>query len=469
MVVKDLKISLRTKLTLSHVATALICVALISLFSNILLERRFQDYIKSNQEKKNKELVSLFYNNYKSNERWNTDSIQDIGIYALEQGMIVEVRDQSGNIIWNAMSYNNGWCNQMLEHMANDMYSRYPNWEGKLEQVNYPIFHEGEKVGSIDVGYYGPFYFNDNDMAFISTLNRIFISVGIFSLLLAFLFGSIMSKRITTPVTRVINTAQMIAKGYFGDRSFEKTSTREISQLNDTINDLADTLETQEKLRKRLTGDVAHELRTPVATLQSHLEAMIDGIWEPSSDRLTSCHEEIMRINRMIGDLERLARYESDNMILNKEKFSLCESIKRIMQNFENEFAQKNIKLNIECENNMIFADRDKINQVLINLITNALKYSNFEGQITIVAADSGNNTTIAVSDNGIGISEEDLPFIFERFYRADKSRNRMTGGSGIGLTIAKAIVEAHKGSISVSSKLDEGTVFTVTLPKQSE
>lgn len=145
MVVKDLKISLRTKLTLSHVATALICVALISLFSNILLERRFQDYIKSNQEKKNKELVSLFYNNYKSNERWNTDSIQDIGIYALEQGMIVEVRDQSGNIIWNAMSYNNGWCNQMLEHMANDMYSRYPNWEGKLEQVNYPIFHEGKR------------------------------------------------------------------------------------------------------------------------------------------------------------------------------------------------------------------------------------------------------------------------------------------------------------------------------------
>jgi len=467
LAVRDLKVSLRTKLTLSHVATALICVALISLFSNILLERHFQDYIRSNQEKRNKELVSLFSSNYQSNGQWNAESVQDIGIYALEQGMIVEVRDKSGNIIWNAMSYNNGWCNRMLDHMASNMFSRYPNWEGKLVQVSYPVFYKGEKVGSIDIGYYGPFYFNDNDMAFISALNRIFISVGVFSLLLAFLFGSIMSRRITMPITRVINTARMIAKGYFGDRSYERTSTKEISQLTDTINDLAETLETQEKLRKRLTGDVAHELRTPVATLQSHLEAMIDGIWEPSSDRLKSCHEETMRINRMIGDLEKLARYESDNMILDKEEFSLCELLRIMVQNFEKEFIQRNIKIQIQCENIMLFADRDKISQVLVNLISNALKYTNSNGQVTITAADSGDNTTIAVSDTGIGISEEDLPYIFERFYRADKSRNRMTGGSGIGLTIAKAIVEAHKGSISAVSKLNEGTIFTVVLPKK--
>ncbi len=463
-----MKISLRTKLTLSHVATALICVALISFFSNILLERHFQDYIKANQEKRNKEMVSFFSNNYQRNGQWDAESIQDIGIYALEQGMIVEVRDLSGNTVWNAMTYNNGWCNQMLSHLTENMYTRYPNWEGKLIQTSYPVFYKGGQVGSVDIDYYGPFYFNDNDLAFISALNRIFISVGIFSLLLAFLFGSIISKKITTPITRVINTARMISKGYFGDRSYERTSTKEISQLTDTINDLAATMETQEKLRKRLTGDVAHELRTPVATLQSHLEAMIDGIWEPSSDRLTSCHEETMRINRMIGDLEKLARYESDNMILNKEKFCLCELIKRIMQNFENEFMQKNIKFNIQCEHNNIFADRDKISQVLVNLISNALKYSKSDGQVSIAVADSETDTTITVSDNGIGISEEDLPYVFERFYRADKSRNRMTGGSGIGLTIAKAIVEAHKGSIYVSSKLNEGTVFTVVLPKQA-
>jgi signal transduction histidine kinase len=138
------------------------------------------------------------------------------------------------------------------------------------------------------------------------------------------------------------------------------------------------------------------------------------------------------------------------------------------MQNFENEFMQKNIRFSIQCENNKLFADRDKISQVLVNLISNSLKYTNSDGRVVIEAADSGTDTIITVGDTGIGISEEDLPYVFERFYRADKSRNRMTGGSGIGLTIAKAIVEAHKGSISVSSKLNEGTIFTVVLPRQA-
>ncbi len=463
-----MKVSLRTKLTLSHVTTALICVALISFFSNLLLERHFQDYIKSNQEKKNKEVVSLLSYNYQGNEQWDAKSVQDVGIYALERGMIVEVMDSSGNTVWDAMTYNNGWCEQMLSHMTQNMYSRYPNWKGELINTTYPVSYKGGQVGSINIGYYGPFYFDDNDLAFITALNRIFIGVGIFSLLLAFLFGSIISKRITTPITRVINSAQMIAKGYFGDRSNELSNTREISQLTDAINDLAATLETQEKLRKRLTGDVAHELRTPVATLQSHLEAMIDGIWEPSSDRLTSCHEETMRINRMIGDLEKLARYEGDNMILNKEEFCLCELIKRILHNFENEFMQKNIKIEMQCEHKKLFADRDKVSQVLVNLISNALKYSDNDSQVVIAVAEDEASSIITVSDTGIGISEEDLPYVFERFYRADKSRNRMTGGSGIGLTIAKAIVDAHKGSISVASKFNEGTVFTVELPKQA-
>lgn len=463
-----MKFTLRAKLTLSHVATALICVALISFFSNILLERYFQEYVRTNQEKKNKEVVSLFSYNYQRSERWDPTSVEDIGVSALERGMIVRIKDSSGNTVWDAMSYNNGLCEQMLSHMTQNMYSRYPNWEGELVETSYPIFNKGEQVGNVDIGYYGPFYFDDNDLAFINALNRIFISVGIFSLVLAFLFGSIISKRITTPITRVIDSAQMIAKGYFGDRTNERSNTKEISQLTGTINELAATLESQEKLRKRLTGDVAHELRTPVATLQSHLEAMLDGIWEPSADRLTSCHEETIRINRLIGDLEKLARYESDSMILDKEEFCLCELLKRLVHNFENEFMQRNIKLQICCDHKRLFADRDKISQVLVNLISNALKYSENDSQVTIDVGEDETNTIITVSDTGIGISEEDLPFVFERFYRADKSRNRMTGGSGIGLAIAKAIVEAHKGRISVSSKLSEGSTFTVVLPKQA-
>ena len=153
-------------------------------------------------------------------------------------------------------------------------------------------------------------------------------------------------ERISNPISKVIETARMIAKGYFGDRLSVKSNTTEISQLTTTINDLADTLEKQETLRKRLTADVAHELRTPLATLQSHMEAMIDGIWKPDSERLKSCHEEILRINRMVGDLEKLAKYESENLILNKTNFDISELASRIIKNFESDFINKDIRIN---------------------------------------------------------------------------------------------------------------------------
>jgi two-component system sensor histidine kinase BaeS len=222
----------------------------------------------------------------------------------------------------------------------------------------------------------------------------------------------------------------------------------------------------QELLRKRLTSDVAHELRTPVATLQSHMEAMIDGIWEPDVERLRSCQEEIVRIGKMVGDLEKLARYESENATLEREHFDLSELVKRQLQNFENEFLSKNITADFKGSEEIVFADRDKISQVVVNLLSNALKYTQPGGRVRVAVKGSEDVAELVVKDNGRGIPEEDLPYIFERFYRADKSRNRMTGGSGIGLTITRTIVEAHGGSIEVHSIIDIGTEFIVTLPK---
>ena len=226
-------------------------------------------------------------------------------------------------------------------------------------------------------------------------------------------------------------------------------------------------LDKQEKLRRRLTADVAHELRTPLATLQSHMEAMIDGVWEPDTARLTSCHEEIMRISRMVGDLEKLSKYESENLILHREAFDLSELVQHIIKNFETEFMSKHVSLDFKGEVSPVFADSDKISQVIVNLLSNALKYSPAGKTVQIIVAHDKNWTVLKIKDTGIGISSEDLPHIFERFYRADKSRNRESGGSGVGLAIVKAIVDAHGGKISVSSVMNEGTEFTVSLPGQ--
>lgn len=469
LVVISLKIrkySLRTKLSLSYIVVALISVFILSILSNVFLERQFREYVKQNQEQKNKEVVSSISKQYKDNGSWNVNMIESIGVSALEYGMIIKVNDQSGNTIWDAKVHNNGVCQRIIEHMSQNMSSHYPHMQGEYIEKPYSINYNLAKVGTVEIGSYGPFYLSDNDLAFITTLNKMLFSVGLFSLLFALVLGSIMARRLSSPISRVIRTAKMISKGFFSDRISEKSSTSEITELTDTINDLADTLEKQETLRKRLTGDVAHELRTPMATLQSHLEAMIDGIWEPEKERLVSCHEEIVRISKMVGDLEKLARYEGENLILNKTRFNISETVQHIINNFEIEYLNKGVEIDFNAEEQYISADKDKLSQVVINLISNALKYTPAGGKVEVTIKGKEACTEITVKDNGPGIPAEDLPYIFERFYRADKSRNRLTGGSGIGLTITKAIVEAHKGKIEVISNLDVGTEFIVYLPK---
>jgi signal transduction histidine kinase len=304
-------------------------------------------------------------------------------------------------------------------------------------------------------------------LTFINTLNIVLVAVGILSLILSLIFGYVMAKRISTPISRAINTAELISRGCYGDRSNETSNIKEIAQLTGTINNLAETLDNQEKLRKRLTADVAHELRTPLAVLQGHIEAMIDGVWEADSKRLKSVHEEITRLGRMVGDLEKLTRFESESLILEKSEFDLSELINSISVNFEKECINKNIEVSIKDKSVNVFADKDKISQVVINLMSNAVKFTDNGGRIHISIEDDMDNAVIAVSDTGKGIAPLDKPHIFERFYRADISRNRLTGGSGIGLTIAKAIIEAHKGLIDVESEIGEGTRFVMTIPKR--
>lgn len=464
-----MKFSLRTKLSLSYVLVALLLVAIISFLTNFLLEKQFKNYVIQQQEQRNKETVNLLAQQYKEERNgWDGAGIESIGVSALAQGIIVKVKDSSGHIIWDATVHNNGTCSTMLAHMAQNMASRYPNFKGGYVEVSYPVTRNFNQVGTVDIGYYGPYYFTDNDLAFISTLNKMLIGVGVFAFFFALLLGAFTAKRLSMPISRVITSARQISQGYLGARILQESTTTEIGQLTTTINDLAETLEKQDNLRKRLTADVAHELRTPLATLQSHLEAMIDGIWKPDTERLKSCHEEIMRINRMVGDLEKLARYESENLVLNKTEFDVSELIQNLLKNFETDFANKGIKISLQGQIEKITADKDKISQVLINLVSNAFKHTPQGGTVEVKTTGSSNETEIRIRDTGMGIPHEDLPHIFERFYRADKSRNRMTGGSGIGLAIVKSIVDAHKGNIMVQSEINKGSEFIVTLPKQA-
>ncbi|MCW2278571.1 ATP-binding protein [Heliophilum fasciatum] len=461
-----MQMRLRTRLSLAYALLAVFLVVLISVLTNVFLEKQFKEYIVRQQEARNIEIVSMLSRQYDQGEnRWNNSTVQNIGVSALEQGLIVKVMNPDGSTVWDAVVHNNGLCTQMIDHMAHNMTSRYPDFEGAYEVQTYPLMQDGVPIGTVDIGYYGPFYFTDNDLAFINTLNQLLAGAGLIALLLALLLGSVTAKRLSRPISKAVEIAKEIGHGHYDSRILDTSNTLEINKLTSTINELAEGLANQEKLRKRLTVDIAHELRTPLTTLQSHMEAMIDGIWQADRSRLESCHEEILRINRMVGDLEKLARYESEDLVLYKEEFDLQELTGYLLKNFEADFRNKNIAVTLQGEQALIVADRDKISQVIVNLLSNAIKYTSAEGAVAITITCEQDQIRLNVRDNGIGIAPKDLPHIFERFYRADRSRTRNTGGAGVGLAIVKAIVTAHGGTVRASSTDEEGTVFTVTLP----
>ncbi len=459
--------SLRTKLIMSYVLAAIVIVLLINALTNIYVEKHFREYVSENQQLKNREIVSTLASQYRGDGIWNTESIASIGEGYLESGIIIVVKDLDGQTIWDAKQHNNGMCQRIIEHMASNSGGMSGNMDSGYKEIPYSLNYRLNKVGVVEIGTYGPNYLNEHDQAFINAFNTVMLGVGVFSLFFAFVLGRYMANRLSSPISKVIAAARSISKGYYSERITQKSNMSEINELTSTINNLAESLEKQEELRKRLTGDVAHELRTPLATLQSHIEAMIDGIWEADKERLISCHEEITRISKMVGDLEKLTKYENETLKLEKEVFDISELSKRLIQNFESQFLSKKIDISFEGSAIKISADKDKISQVIVNLLSNALKYTPDGGNVYLGAAQVEDKITLIVRDNGPGISQSDLPFIFERFYRADKSRNRITGGVGIGLSISKAIVNAHGGTIMVQSTPESGSEFIVILPKE--
>lgn len=459
--------TLRFKLTASYLLVTLTAFALIGIFSNVILEKQFKNYVIDNLNQKNDEIIGTLSGRYAAwGGKWDVAGIESIGMSALGDGLIVRVSAADGTVLWDAMTHNSGMCAALLHNMAENMESRKAGFNGGYTEKNYPVKVNGEVVGNAAVGYYGPYYYTDNDINFLNTLNQLLILAAALAAILSFIIGTYMAKRLSGPISKVTKTARQILAGNYGCSVSEKSDTREIFELTSTINTLATTLEQQETLRKRLTADVAHELRTPMTNLQSHLEAMSDGIWEPDTERLKSCHDEAVRLTKIIGDLETLARYDGENMVLNQERFDIAELIKRVAANFENEFGSKNITLKLDIAEQYLEADPDKIAQVLVNILSNALKYTPGGGTIEISSAVSAREVQISVRDTGIGIAQEDLPYIFERFYRVDKSRSRSSGGSGIGLAIANSLVKAHGGKVIVTSAPGNGSEFTVILPR---
>ena len=459
-------ISLRKKLTITFLMIALLSLAFVGLFANVSLGKQFEDYATARLNQTINKTVNQVTDLYvRSGEQWSISSLDETGMALLIDGLILRVEDTNGQVVWDAQVHNNGMCLRILQNMAQNMQSYQANFQGGYEEQSFPAVVNGAEVGMVVVGYYGPFYFNEADLQFLSSLNRILLIAGAVSLGACVLLGAYLARRLSKPITDVIAATGKIAEGNYSDRLTHAENTAELVALSHSVNSLAASLETQETLRKRLTADVAHELRTPLTTLQSTVEAMIDGVWTADETHLNSMREEVLRLNKLVDELGTLSRFESESLRLNTESFDLRELCQQTIQNFESIARQKGVSLTCAGSQAFVEADRDKIGQVLINLMHNALKFTPTGGTVSITTTAEHDRAVLTVRDTGCGIAPEHLPFIFERFYRADPSRARETGGSGIGLAIALAIAKAHNGDIRVSSTVGEGSEFVLSLP----
>jgi signal transduction histidine kinase len=301
-------------------------------------------------------------------------------------------------------------------------------------------------------------------------VGRFFIWGGLIAIAIAIIVTFFLSRRILYPVRVLSNAATRIGRGNFSERIKIKEKS-EFGQLAKAFNSMASNLEKAEKLHRDLIADTAHEIRTPLSNIRGYLEAIRDDVVKPDRPTIDSLYEEVTLLSRLVNDLQDLALAEAGQLKLIRQPEQVGEIINQAVTAVGVKAMAKNVTLNVETSNELSLCDIDsyRIIQVLHNLLDNAVSHTSSGGRVEVSAAQSGDWVEIKVKDTGEGIPPEELPNIFERFYRVDKSRARSTGGYGLGLTIAKRIVEAHGGSITANSVIGEGSLFTFTIPVYRE
>jgi two-component system sensor histidine kinase BaeS len=295
--------------------------------------------------------------------------------------------------------------------------------------------------------------------------------------LAAVLVSLLVSRQVVAPVHAMMSASQRIAEGNYTERvhvsgDLSKGEQDELAQLALSFNQMAAKLQQTENMRRQLIGDVAHELRTPLTAIKGSMEGLIDGVLPADAETYQAIHREADRLQRLVNDLQELSRVESGAFELDRQSVKVSDLVNSAVARLGKQFEEKDVALETEVPSGLptVFVDKDRIDQVLLNLVGNALQYTPSGGKVTISAHAQDDEIHIAVADTGIGIPPEHLPHLFTRFYRVDKSRSRAGGGTGIGLTIAKHLVEAHGGRIwAVSSGSGQGSTFIFTLPLSSQ
>lgn len=466
-----LRYRLQTKLILSYMLLAVLTVGLISYLVNFSISNGFESYVINKHDRTVQTLIEDLQYSYSTTGEFNLTDIEHLGIAAIEDGLIIRIMDSGHNLIWSATDHNAGLCESMITNVRLNMYEHDAGWDGHYTEETYPLVVDDTTYAELTVGYLGPYYFNEEELYFLSSINKVLVRVGIIALIFSSVIGIFVAGSITRPVKKTIRHLNRIHSEYSEAIEPMTTHTAELQTLFESARSLETRIHEQERLRRQLTQDMAHELKTPLTAIQGMLEAMIDGIYDTSTERLHSCHEEIIRIKDLVQEVESLSVIENRNLVLNRSITDFAAILSDVYESLKTGFEAQSMTFDYTLQQNLadmnpahLLFDTSKIKQVFLNLTENAIKYAGEGSDIKVTLGLDENTLKVMFTDNGIGVPEEELKYLFERFYRVDRSRTGHNG-LGIGLTVVKAIVENHNGTIEARQNKPKGLTIAIELP----
>lgn len=338
------------------------------------------------------------------------------------------------------------------------------------QQVRAPIKVDKETVGYVSAWVYGTnTVMTTRDVEFREKSYQAMFFAAAIAIVLALCIGFLFARNLVRPINRMTTTAKAIKEGDMSART-NMRGDDEISRLGETFDEMAESVEKDRELERRLTTDVAHELRTPLMAIQSTVEAMVDGVFVADTERLETVNSEVQRLSRLVDALLKLARLENRSTPMKEEVVDVGSLIAGIISTHDAFVADSGLSLEFQAQPNVyVYGDADMIRQATANLISNAVRYTPEGGHILVTVKKGDIMASIAVKDTGIGLSPEEAKMVFSRFWRADAGRNRESGGLGVGLAVVKEIVDRHGGWVHVEGRPNEGATFTIYIPLYDE
>lgn len=428
-------------------------------------QESFTSYVDTRREEEVVQAVEQVENDFQQNRAFTNQTQIILHRLTMQENILFKLYSTDEELLLDS-SQTGGHMNQHQKGQGRQG-NKQEIVDSSFSSETFDLYANETFIGELEVGF--PTSLASTDDQFLTDFIRYLLLAIIVMTSLAVLFSFIFSKQLTKGFKQIGEAVHML-KNHRHQLLPTNYRIKELQELSEGVNDLSVSLQKGEQLRKQFTSDLAHELRTPLSTLRSQLESFQDGVLEPTPERLEQSYKELMRLVRLVNEMEELHAAEDPQQKLDIKTLDSRIVLRSINERFQPSFQEKQLSLVVSTDKSFEFAaDPDRFIQIMTNLLNNAWKFTPTGKKVDVDVSQDNQFTHFFVTNEGNGMSEDEVQHAFDRFFRGEKSRNRERGGLGIGLSIVKALVEAHDGKVHIKSRPNLGTTFTVSFPIKTD